>query len=240
MQLVEDFSAISEVKSVAGLHAAGQRFIDNFEFERYELQFVTGGLNGSKEHWATAGNVPQGYRPLFEKAEDFRICPVMQHAKRSNHPLYWDQGTYERADKMAKYEAQRPWGYGTGFIVAAHLQRDKHVVVGFEREKPLNDKGRQLTHKFAMFQLFATCAIDACVSLLGKELTPQETECPLTKRERDVLQWTLDGKTAWEVGAILGISQGTAAQHVNNAAKKLGAINKHQAALKALRLGWVK
>jgi DNA-binding CsgD family transcriptional regulator len=108
-----------------------------------------------------------------------------------------------------------------------------------EREKPLRDDGAQLTHKFALFQLFATCAIDSIVTVLGQEeaLTP---ECPLSARELEVLQWTLAGKTAWEVGAILGISQGTAAQYVNHAARKLGAVNKHQAALKALRLGWIR
>jgi DNA-binding CsgD family transcriptional regulator len=51
------------------------------------------------------------------------------------------------------------------------------------------------------------------------------------------LQWTMEGKTAWEVGTLLGISERTAVLHVNNAMHKLGAVSKHQAVLKALRLG---
>ena len=47
----------------------------------------------------------------------------------------------------------------------------------------------------------------------------------------------MEGKTAWEVGAILGITERTAVLHVNNAMHKLGCANKHQAVLKALRLG---
>jgi len=49
----------------------------------------------------------------------------------------------------------------------------------------------------------------------------------------------MDGKTAWEVGAILGISERTAVLHVNNAMHKLACVNKHQAVLKALRLGLI-
>ena len=59
----------------------------------------------------------------------------------------------------------------------------------------------------------------------------------LTPRELEALRWTMDGKTAWEVGAVLGISERTAALHVNNATHKLGCVNKHQAVLAALRLG---
>ena len=61
----------------------------------------------------------------------------------------------------------------------------------------------------------------------------------LTPRELEALRWTMDGKTAWEVGTILGISERTAVLHVNNAMHKLGCVNKHQAVLKALRLGLI-
>ena len=49
-----------------------------------------------------------------------------------------------------------------------------------------------------------------------------------------------EGKTAWEVGSILGITERTAVLHLNNAMHKLGASNKHQAVLKALRLGLIR
>jgi DNA-binding CsgD family transcriptional regulator len=62
----------------------------------------------------------------------------------------------------------------------------------------------------------------------------------LTARELEALRWTMDGKTAWEVGAILGISERTAVLHVNNAMHKLGCSSKHQAVIKALRLGLIR
>ena len=47
----------------------------------------------------------------------------------------------------------------------------------------------------------------------------------------------MDGKTAWEVGSIMSISERTAVLHLQNAMRKLDCVNKHQAVLKALRLG---
>jgi DNA-binding CsgD family transcriptional regulator len=63
--------------------------------------------------------------------------------------------------------------------------------------------------------------------------------CPhaLTPREKQCLLWTLRGKSAWETGAILGISQHTVVKIVRSAALKLQSPNKQSAALKAMRLG---
>ena len=61
----------------------------------------------------------------------------------------------------------------------------------------------------------------------------------LTPRELEALRWTMEGKTAWEVGQILSITERTAVLHLQNAMRKLGATSKHQAVLKALRLGLI-
>ncbi|WBO23156.1 helix-turn-helix transcriptional regulator [Sphingomonas abietis] len=62
----------------------------------------------------------------------------------------------------------------------------------------------------------------------------------LSSRERECLFWAMSGKTAWETSVILGISRRTVEFHLANAVKKLGAVNKHQAALMALNQGLFK
>jgi DNA-binding CsgD family transcriptional regulator len=238
MLLLDDFAAVSRSGSVDALRNSAERFAGELEFERYALQFLTPKLDGAL-HWASLDNVPEGYRALWKKPGAGAVCPVMQHAKAHSLPLFWSRETYERVNNVPKWEQQAPWGYGTGFIVAAHLGEDKHVVVSLEREKPLVDTPERLTHKLASFQLFATCAIDACVVVLSGGVDDPDRECPLTKRELETLQWTYIGKTAWEVGQILGITERTAALHATTAAHKLSAVSKHQAALKAQRLGWI-
>src|SRR5262249_36137748 len=61
----------------------------------------------------------------------------------------------------------------------------------------------------------------------------------ITHREAECLQWTARGKTAWEVGQILDISERTARFHLRNAMQKLDASSKHQAVLKALQSGMI-
>lgn len=67
---------------------------------------------------------------------------------------------------------------------------------------------------------------------------PQSEEFPpLTQRELEALRWTMEGKTAWEVASILGISEQTAVRHLSNATRKLRCVNKHHAVVTAMRLG---
>lgn len=70
-----------------------------------------------------------------------------------------------------------------------------------------------------------------------KFICPTESAVRLTPREKEVMLWTAEGKTAYEVGIILGISIGTVNFHVNNSVAKFGVRNKIQAAVHAALLG---
>jgi DNA-binding CsgD family transcriptional regulator len=61
----------------------------------------------------------------------------------------------------------------------------------------------------------------------------------LTTREREVLAWTSLGKSAWEIGEILGIAKRTVDEHAQTAARKLGAANRTQAVAIAVRDGLI-
>ena len=59
----------------------------------------------------------------------------------------------------------------------------------------------------------------------------------LSGREREVLLWAAQGKTAWETAAILAISPKTVEFHLANCGKKLGTTAKAQTILAAARRG---
>jgi LuxR family transcriptional regulator, quorum-sensing system regulator CviR len=72
---------------------------------------------------------------------------------------------------------------------------------------------------------------------------PAETAVPvsgsvgLTRRESEVLKWASIGKTCWEIGKILRISERTVKFHLGNTFAKLDVVNRSQAIAKALGLG---
>ena len=109
-------------------------------------------------------------------------------------------------------------------------------LIGVDRDHALPDSCGELTRITAELQLFAVHAQEAALRLMSPQATSVDRPAP-TARELETLRWTMEGKTAWEVGRILGISEQTVARHLHNATRKLDAVNKHQAVIKALRQG---
>jgi RNA polymerase sigma factor (sigma-70 family) len=62
----------------------------------------------------------------------------------------------------------------------------------------------------------------------------------LSPREREVLAWTAQGKSARQIGEILGISKRTVDEHVQRAEQKLNARNKTHAVVLAIHYGIIK
>lgn len=58
---------------------------------------------------------------------------------------------------------------------------------------------------------------------------------PLTVREHDCLYWASQGKTSWEMGRILGITERTANFHIANLCDKLGVCSRQAAITQALQ-----
>lgn len=61
------------------------------------------------------------------------------------------------------------------------------------------------------------------------------TSGSLSRREKEVLGWVSHGKTNWEIAQIMQLSEHTIKNHVRNILKKLGVINRLQAAGKLVK-----
>ncbi|MCP3019790.1 helix-turn-helix transcriptional regulator [Cupriavidus basilensis] len=64
-----------------------------------------------------------------------------------------------------------------------------------------------------------------------------EPAVSLTARELEVLRWVALGKTSWEAGQILGISEHGISHHMRNVMRKLDVGNRLQAVRTAIALG---
>lgn len=70
----------------------------------------------------------------------------------------------------------------------------------------------------------------------SEQLFASNAACGLTLREKQVLQWIGGGKTSWEVGRILSMSERTVKFHLQNIYAKLKVANRAQAVIAASRM----
>ncbi|RZJ12137.1 MAG: LuxR family transcriptional regulator [Rubrivivax sp.] len=182
------------------------------------------------------GNTPEAYLASASDQQDARRDPVVEHLRTRTVPVVYNQATYVAAGVGELWETQALYGYRTGIGVKLHLPGEKHFMMGVDREEPLPEPGEKLMQTVAGLQLLAVHAMTAADRLLTPELRASELP-KLTKRELDVLSWTAQGKTAWEVAVILGMSEKTVNFHLGNAMRKLDVTSKHQAVLKCVAAG---
>jgi DNA-binding CsgD family transcriptional regulator len=64
---------------------------------------------------------------------------------------------------------------------------------------------------------------------------PSPADFDLSPREREVLKWAAEGKTAWETAQLLGVSESAVRLYAGNAMQKLRAKTKTQAVAIAVR-----
>lgn len=193
-------------------------------------QVTAGGVDGR-----SFGNVPEGHAEASRDAAKAVRDPVLDLLMTRSVPVVYDQRTYVAGGAGELWEAQAPYGFKTGVAVKLHLPGDKMFLLGVDRDEALPESGAELMQLVAGLQLLASHAMVAADRLLSlKNLS----EFPkLTKRELDVLGWTAQGKTAWEVSVILGMSEKTVNFHLGNAMRKLEVTSKHQAVLKCVAAG---
>ena len=231
------YSAVMQARDRGEFREEVVRFTHKLGFETVSaIAIIDHGMG--KSEFINIDNTPADYGEPYADPTYYRRDPVMQHCKRQSVPIIWNQETYVEHGAADLWEQQATYGYRTGIAMALHLPEGKHFLLGVDRDQPLPADPEELQRLVADLQLFAVHAQDAAMRLLVPPA--QQPERPsLTPRELEALRWTMEGKTAWEVGAVLGISERTAVLHVTNAMHKLGCVNKHQAVLKALRLGLI-
>src|SRR5216684_8323644 len=88
---------------------------------------------------------------------------------------------------------------------------DEHRGAAFSRRIEAHRQVLQLMAMFFHAHVRRKLSPDRVIN--GVSLSPREFEC---------LEWAAQGKSAWEIGRILGITRRTAGFHLENAKAKLG------------------
>jgi DNA-binding CsgD family transcriptional regulator len=212
------------------------KFAQDMGFERVSAALAID-RPGDRPYFEMVGNTPRAFLEASRNAADAARDPLIRRMKTSPLPFTYDQATYVSEGAGDLWEEQAAFGYRTGVSMALHMPAGRHFLLGVDRTQALPEDNVQCMRMMADLQLLAAFSQETAVRVLGPE--PPALACVprLTAREREVLQWTREGKSSWAVGEILGLSENTVNFHLRNAMKKLDASSKHVAILRAINLG---
>jgi DNA-binding CsgD family transcriptional regulator len=182
-------------------------------------------LNGYPVEWSQR-YISQGY---------FKVDPLIRHIESTTLPAIWHHDMFNDGKAEQFWEEARSYSVNAGLTFSVHDQPGVTGVFALARDRIVDVEGQDLAALIGRAQLFASMLHHAVCRIDLAKLLP-ETNVSLTGRERESLKWAAEGKTAWEIGQILGIAERTAVFHLNNAIRKMGAANKAQAIVRAVAL----
>lgn len=235
---IDDFRAVSEAQDLTALQGALVRFTHAIDFGIVSTLFGTGDLADDLFRGVSVGNVPEGYAQHHSNKDDALKDPVLALLRAGSLPFTYDQAFYANAGAGHLWELQAPYGLRTGIAVAIHLPRDRHVFVGLDREDRLPVSDDDLTRVMADIHLLAVHVQEAATRLYFEEPALQPS-VKLTAKEREVMQWSQDDKSAWVVGKIMSCSENTVKFHRKNVMRKLGVSSTRQAVLRCISYGLI-
>jgi LuxR family quorum-sensing system transcriptional regulator SolR len=201
-----------------------------FEYCAYGIQMP---VPISRPVVAMFNNYSAAWQERYYTRGYVQIDPTVQHALRSTLPVVWSNGLFEAAPEL--WEEARAHGLKFGWAQAARDASGSGGLLTLARSAGRLTQA-ELHANGARMAWLAQCTHAGMSRLLLPKLVP-EALVAMTSREREVLRWTAEGKTAFEISQILTVSERTVNFHINNVVLKLGASNKTQAAVKATALG---
>jgi DNA-binding CsgD family transcriptional regulator len=190
----------------------------------------------AKTEYISVGNTPQAFVEASKDPEYAKRDPVHQRLMRQSTPLIYDQQLYVESGAGDLWEMIAPFGYRTGVAVGVHMPGYKRLLLGMDREAALPRDPVKLNRLIADLQLLAVHAQDAAARLL---VSTREAIPKLPARQLEILKLSMEGKSAWVVGSLLGISENTVNYHMKQLYRQLGVSTKQQAMLRAMDLGLI-
>jgi LuxR family transcriptional activator of conjugal transfer of Ti plasmids len=173
-------------------------------------------------HTQLISNYPLAWTTYYLQKHYERFDPVIIQALRYPEPFEWGLGVRSLVPSNSQelFEEAATFGIRYGFTIPIHDSSGPIAAVTFatdERrpqfERTISEHARVLQLMAMYFHAHAQQRIGSNQLIAGASLSPREAEC---------LEWAAQGKSAWEIGTILGISRHTVATYLENARTKLG------------------
>ncbi len=179
-------------------------------------------------------NYPGPWQEHYSRSGFLFTDPTVIHGRQSQDPLIWNDQVFVTNPTL--WRDAQDHGIRAGWAQSSLEGNGAGSLLTLCRShEPVTDGELQAKESGTRWLVQV-----AHVSLSKAILAKDAHECSnLTLREREVLQWTADGKSAQDIADILVLSKSVVDFHLKNSIKKLNCPNKTAAVARAVLLGWL-
>lgn len=184
------------------------------------------------EQFVVLNSWPKAWYERFTGGGYFHCDSVGQWAMRTGQPFTYDEvpDAFRMPCKARRIRAEaKSFGLADGLVVPIRSIGHRQSVLSFSSgfRSDLGPQDRAALHLIAIY----------AENVLVRPSADAPARQYLTMREREVLAWVAEGKSAWETSAILSLSERTVTKHLEHIRAKLKVVTTAQAVAEALRCG---
>lgn len=188
------------------------------------------------ENAFTRSNYSAEWRHRYDASGFAYVDPTVVHCVTNTLPLIWMPSTFGNGVPGTLYEEASAHGIRSGVTLPIHGPQGELGMISFASDiRPDTPFERSLLDVLPALSLVRDYAFASSSRL--REAKPEPELPRLTRRELEVLQWVMVGKSSWEVARITNCSEATVNFHLANVRQKFGVNTRQQAVVKAISLG---
>lgn len=222
------------------LDALTKRYLTPYQIESFTLYVGTDAQRRPSTR-KISGTSHTAWRQHYDAQNLGQVDDLLKSGLRSRAPTTWTRFRQARRPTAAKeriYNDAAEFGLRDGFYLPLHqADGSMHGVSLMTSEALPTDQGTlAILHMLSLYYALAAERLGLVAAALGSEAGPK---LDLTTRQIECLQWIAAGKSSWEIGEILGLSEYTVNEHLAAARKRLGVRTTTQAAIQAVLRGLV-
>ncbi len=234
----EFIESLDRLSSQAELLAAFSRRVAPFGFTDFLITGLPSPLQKLDQHIVLSGWSEEWFRRYMSMGY-YTDDPMARHTRNTVKPFLWSEVSWQHGTATTSRSHQvmneaQEFGLADGFSVPIYgMDGEQSCVTMGGRQLDIPPRGKEAISLMSMY-LHHRCRALFKEDRGGRELGSKSRR-RLTRRETECLTWIAVGKTDWEVGSILGITESTARQHIDNARMKLSAKTRTHAVACALQ-----
>lgn len=204
---------------------------------RYFIVFTLPGFEAEKlSSYSIVSNWPQEILAKYDALRMVRQSAGIRKLRLTTVPFSYDMREWigdssEKADFTELLDVMNNHAMHIGHFFPVHDALGNRGAIVWGGEALTISRDTRLMLQMISVHLFNRLAEIGAAWKTGQIV--------LTEREIQCLSWTAAGKTSLEIAEILGLSEHTVNHYLNQVTRKLEAVNRTQAVVKAIRRGLI-
>ncbi|MBS1205720.1 MAG: LuxR family transcriptional regulator [Proteobacteria bacterium] len=229
----EMMSCFQEMTAAKDVYTELQRQTQLLEFDYFAL-CIRHPVPFTRPRISVETTYPQTWMQHYQAENYFAIDPVLKAENFIQGHLPWNDKLFK--DAMVLWDAARDHGLRKG--ISQCLMLPNHAL-GFLSVSRSSLLGKMMSEDEIELRLQTLVQLSLLALTRLEDQMVLTPEMRFSKREREILKWTAEGKTSAEIAMILSISENTVNFHQKNMQKKFNAPNKTQIACYAAATGMI-